>query len=62
MNAALFIAIGAGLLSALPLALAVSQPGGMFLLLLAPLPLFAIGLSQGLVAGLIAGGSLLPAL
>ena len=59
MNAALFIAIGAGLLSALPLALAVSQPGGMFLLLLAPLPLFAIGLSQGLVAGLIAGGSLL---
>ncbi len=59
MNAALIVAIGAGLLSALPLMIAASQPGGLLLLFLAPLPLFLTGLSQGLIGAAIAGGTVL---
>lgn len=59
MNAALILAVGAGLLSALPLLIAASEPGGLLLLVLAPLPLFLAGFAQGLLGATIAGGTLL---
>lgn len=59
MNATLILAVGAGLLSALPLMIAVSQPGGLLLLFLAPLPLFMTGFAQGLAGAAIAGGTVL---
>ena len=59
MNAAIILAIGAGLLSALPLVIAASNPGGLLLLLVAPLPLFMTGLAQGVAGAAIAGGTLL---
>ena len=59
MHVAIVIAIGAGLLSALPLMIAASQPSGLLLLFLAPLPLFLTGLAQGLVGAAIASGTVL---
>jgi hypothetical protein len=44
-------ALGAGVLSALPLAI----PGGLLFAMLSPLPLFLVGLSQGLRGAVIAG-------
>ena len=59
MIPALITAVAAGVLSALPLMLAVSEPGGAFLMLLAPLPLLAAGLAKGVFATAVAGGTLL---
>ena len=59
MMMATFLAVAAGVLSALPLVIATSEPGSMLLLLLAPLPLFAAGLAQGVIGTAIAGGTVL---
>ena len=59
MLPALLIAVAAGALSALPLMIAASEPGGLLLLLLAPLPIFAAGLAQGVIGSAIAGGTVL---
>lgn len=59
MIPALLIAVAAGALSALPLIIAASEPGGLLLLLLAPLPIFAAGLAQGAIGSAIAGGTVL---
>lgn len=46
----ILVALGAGVLSALPLA----APGGLLFVFLSPLPLFLVGLSQGLRGAVIA--------
>jgi len=58
----LLMAIGAGVLSALPLMIAVAEPSGLLLVLLSPLPLFLAGLSQGVAAALIAGATTVAAI
>lgn len=51
MNPGVLLAVAAGLLAALPLAL----QGGLLFALLSPLPLFLVGLSQGLRGAIVAG-------
>ncbi len=57
MNAYL-IAIGAGMLAAVPLIAGLAVPGGFLLGLLAPLPLFLVGLHRGWMQALLAGCAL----
>jgi hypothetical protein len=53
------LSLAAGVLSALPLLVASNEPGGLLLLLLAPLPLFGVGLAHGAMASVVAGGTVL---
>lgn len=59
MSTAVLLSIAAGLMSALPLIAVAGFPGGVLLMLLAPLPLFLVGLSQGVASVAIAGTTLI---
>lgn len=61
MTGAWLAGIGAGLASALLLALPLAGPGGLFFALLVPLPLFAAGLALGARGAAIAGVVVLAA-
>lgn len=57
MNPAILLSVGAGVLSALPMMLALTTAGGIMFILVSPLPLFLAGLSFGTQAAVIAGAT-----
>jgi len=57
MQRAVLLAVGAGMLSVLPMAMALNLPGGVFLTFFAPLPLFLTGLGLGSLPAFIAGAT-----
>ena len=57
MRSALLLSVGAGLMSALPLAVAMTTVGGMMFILISPLPLFLAGLALGTQGAIIAGAT-----
>lgn len=57
MRTAILLSIGAGLMSALPLVVALTTVGGMMFILISPLPLFLAGLALGTQGAVIAGAT-----
>jgi len=57
MQRSVLLAVGAGILSVLPMALALNIPGGVFLTFFSPLPLFLTGLGLGSLSAFVAGAA-----